>query len=216
MDLLNQYKNTLDKLTDLTLKKNEVLNLTAITNRDEFFEKMIIDSIIPCDYFSFANLKVLDLGTGGGFPGLPLAIVNPNASFVLMDSTAKKINHVNEMVNELELPNVSTLVARSEEYGKNHREIFDVCIARAVSSLKILSEIALPLVKVGGVLIAMKGPKFKEEIKEAKSILFKLEAEIINKIEYDLPSGDHRSLIIIKKNKITPKKYPRDYSVISK
>ena len=197
-----------------TLTTNEKFNLTAIKDEDSFRELMIYDSLLPLSFLNFNDKKVLDVGTGAGYPGLPLA-VSSKGEFTLLDSTKKKIDHIIEYVKSNDIKNVVGVNARAEDFVKTHREVFDVVIARAVSSLNILLELCLPLVKVGGVFIAMKGAKGKEEIEQSKRALACLDAEIVEIQEAILPiSKEKRINIVIKKKSSTNKKYPREYKDI--
>ena len=211
----SEHVDSLESLMDLTLSANEKFNLTAIKDKDAFRELMIYDSLIPLKYFDLTDKKVLDVGTGAGFPGLPLAI-SSQGKFTLLDSTTKKINHIKDVCKELNINNVTAVSARAEDFAKKNRESFDVVIARAVASLKVLVELTLPLVAVGGTLIAMKGSNAEEELKEASQMIKTLGGEVINVDTYELPSGEKRANILIKKVKATPKKYPRLYSEIIK
>lgn len=207
--------DSLESLLKHTLSVNEKFNLTAIKDEKKFRELMILDSLLPLNLINFNDKKVIDIGTGAGYPGLPLAITT-HGEFTLLDSTSKKINQINEFVSNLKLDNVKTVSARAEEYASAHREEFDVGIARAVSSLNILLEIGLPLIKEGGYFIAMKGPRGKEEIEEASNALKELGGEVVEINEVTLPeSNEVRVNILIKKIKKTPKKYPRQYKDIS-
>lgn len=208
----------LNNLIDSTLETNKCFNLTSITNRDEFIDKMIIDSLFINKYFNFDNLSVLDVGTGAGFPGLPLAIVNPNTRFDLLDSTKKKIDYINNFNFDNKLDNVHGICARIEDYAHSeNRNSYDIVIARAVSSLNILIELVIPLLKVGGIFIAFKSIRYEEEINEAQVALRKLNAEIIDVKDDILPlSKEKRVFIFIKKVKESPSKFPRSYSLIKK
>ena len=215
MQQLHVEDSTMEKLEALisyTLEANEKFNLTAITDEEEFRELMIYDSLLPMKYVDFTKKKVLDLGTGGGFPGLPLLLCN-NMKLTFLDSTAKKINHIEQylLANNLE---AKAVAARAEDYAKKNREKFDIVISRAVSKLNILLELAIPYLKVGGLLLAMKGKNYQAEIDEAKSALNKLDAEIVDLHLDNLAGNEERCLIVIKKNKVTKKKYPRSYSEI--
>lgn len=207
--------DSLESLLKHTLSVNGKFNLTSIKDEKKFRELMILDSLLPLNLINFNDRKVIDIGTGAGYPGLPLAITT-HGEFTLLDSTSKKINQINEFVSNLKLDNVKTVSARAEEYASAHREEFDVGIARAVSSLNILLEIGLPLIKEGGYFIAMKGPRGKEEIEEASNALKELGGEVVEINEVTLPeSNEVRVNILIKKIKKTPKKYPRQYKDIS-
>ena len=215
---LKKYNlNCIDELESLmedTLLTNEKFNLTAIKDKEKFRELMILDSLIPLSFISLDNKKVLDIGTGAGYPGLPLAIAS-KGEFTLLDSTKKKIDHINDYVSTHNIKNVTAISTRAEDYVKDHREEFDVVIARAVSSLNVLLELALPFVKVGGVFIAMKGKQGEEEISQSKRALALLGGEIASINKSILPeSGEERINIVITKNKETNKKYPRMYKDI--
>ena len=215
---LKKYNlNCIDELESLmedTLLTNEKFNLTAIKDKEKFRELMILDSLIPLSFINLDNKKVLDIGTGAGYPGLPLAIAS-KGEFTLLDSTKKKIDHINDYVSTHNIKNVTAISTRAEDYVKDHREEFDVVIARAVSSLNVLLELALPFVKVGGVFIAMKGKQGEEEISQSKRALALLGGEIASINKSILPeSGEERINIVITKNKETNKKYPRMYKDI--
>ncbi len=199
-----------------TLKANESFNLTAIKEIEKFRELMILDSAYPLQYFDFTNKKIIDIGTGAGYPGMVLAILS-KGQFTLLDSTKKKIDFIKDYVLQHNIDNVSLIVDRAEIYSKKTREEYDIATARAVSELSVLLELVLPLVKVGGYFIALKGNKGVEELDKAKTILNKLGGEVFKIDEYELPeSKEKRINIIIKKVKETPKRYPREYSEIIK
>ena len=216
---LNLDSTKVDELESFmlaTLKANESFNLTAIKEVEKFRELMILDSAYPLQYFDFTNKKIIDIGTGAGYPGMVLAILS-KGQFTLLDSTKKKIDFIKDYVFKHNIDNVSLVVDRAEIYSKKHREEYDIATARAVSELNVLLELVLPLVKVGGYFIALKGNKGLEELDKAKSILNKLGGEVFKIDEYELPeSKEERINIIVKKVRKTPKKYPREYSEIIK
>ena len=207
----------LDMLWDFmhhVLKTNESFNLTAITDEDAFVEKMLFDSALLLSNQRFEDVDLLDIGTGAGFPSVVVSILSPKARVHALDSTAKKIEFIAKYVAENRL-NVATYAGRAEEFAQANRDRFMVVTARAVAPLRILVELAMPLLKVGGVLIAMKGPGFEEEIKEAEGAFKKLKCRVDYIYEDQLPeSKDNRSFIYIKKVEETPKKYPRPYGEI--
>lgn len=212
----NEQINKLESFMDATLLANEKFNLTAIKDKEKFRELMILDSAYPLRYFDFEGKKIIDIGTGAGYPGMVLATLS-SGDFYLLDSTKKKVDFYSDFAAKTQYFNVNPICARAEEYAKKHREEFDFAIARAVSSLSILVEIAVPLLKVGGMLIALKGPLAKQEIIDAKNILKNLDSDVINIYEYSLPvSNESRSILVIKKNKKTKLRYPRQYSEITK
>jgi 16S rRNA (guanine527-N7)-methyltransferase len=192
---------------------NQKINITSITDDIEIDIKHFIDSITPLKTDLFEKkLKVIDIGTGGGFPGIPLKIVKEELEVVLLDSLNKRITFLNEVIDSLQLKDIVAIHGRAEELGrdKEHREKYDIAISRAVASLNTLSEYSLPFVKVGGYFISMKGPEFEEELMEAKKGIEILGGKIIDKKIITLPESDiNHSLIIIKKIKETSTKYPR-------
>ena len=203
---------------NLLLDWNEKINLTAITEPNEVILKHFVDSLSIQQYIK-KDLKMIDVGTGAGFPGIPISILNSNTEIILLDSLNKRINFLNEVVNTLNLDNVKTIHSRVEDAGKeeNHREIYDIATSRAVASLNVLLEYLLPLVKVGGKCICMKGSSVKEEIEEAKNAIKILGGEIEKIDEIILPDSDiKRNIIIIKKVKETPLKYPRKAGIPTK
>ncbi|MCL1925171.1 MAG: 16S rRNA (guanine(527)-N(7))-methyltransferase RsmG [Defluviitaleaceae bacterium] len=198
---------------ELLLKYNENINLTAITDPEEIRVKHFLDSITPAKHFKFEG-HCIDIGTGAGFPGIPLAIELPNVHFTLLDSTAKKINFLNLAIGELGLDNVSTIIGRAEEIAHtSYRQVFNISTSRAVAHLKITAEYSLPFLKIGGHMLAYKARDVYREIEEAKEIVEKLGGKIVETIEYNVDNYE-RSLVIIEKIKDTPEKYPRKYNQI--
>ena len=196
------------------LETNEKFNLTAIKDEDAFVEKMIFDSALLLNNQNFEDQTIVDIGTGAGFPSIVLSILSPKAHVIAIDSTTKKINFINKFVQEKGL-NVETISARVEEYANEHREQYLLVTARAVASLRVLLELAVPMLQCGGHLIAMKGPDFEKEIAEAKGAFDKLRCEIDYVYEDQLPeSEESRYFIYIKKLGPTPKKYPRTFGEI--
>ncbi|MBZ2175692.1 16S rRNA (guanine(527)-N(7))-methyltransferase RsmG [Schnuerera sp. xch1] len=198
---------------ELLKKWNQKINITSITDDIEVDIKHFIDSITPLTTNVFKeNIKLIDIGTGGGFPGIPLKIIKKDMNVLLLDSTMKRIKFLSEVVDELSLEHVTPVHGRAEEMGrdKKYREKFDIAISRAVASLNTLCEYCLPLVKVGGHFISMKGSDVDEELNEAKNSIKILGGRVKDKKIIDLPSSDiTHSLIIIEKIKETPTKYPR-------
>ena len=207
----------LDLLWDFmrhVLETNEKFNLTAIKDEESFVEKMLFDSALLLNNQKFEGEDILDIGAGAGFPSVVVSILSPKTHVIALDSTAKKVNFIKEYAEANKL-NLSTVCARAEEYAQNNREKYMVVTARAVASLRVLLELAMPLIKVGGVFIAMKGPGFEGEIAEAKGAFKKLNCEIDYIYEDQLPdSKEARSFIHIKKIGETPKKYPRTFGEI--
>ena len=204
----------------LTVEWNEKINLTAITEEREFILKHLIDSLTLWDEEKFFSAKkIIDVGTGAGFPGVPLKIFKPNLEIILMDSLNKRVEFLKKVVAELDLKNVTCLHGRAEDFAreKNFREQFDLATSRAVARLNILSEYCLPFVKVGGTFAALKGKQFQEEISEAGNAVKILGGGKINFVEKKLPTlPDVRAVIYIEKEKITPKKFPRNVGIPTK
>ena len=191
------------------LEKNEKVNLTAITDKDEFMSKMLFDSALPLLLTNFNDKKVLDIGTGAGFPGTVINLLS-TADVSLLDSTVKKLKVIDGFNDGF----FHTVHARAEEYAQTHRNEYDIVIARAVADLRVLLEIAIPLVKKGGYFIAMKGPEANKEIKKSKNALETLNCKVVKVDENILPTGDTRINILIQKEKDTPKRFPRPYNEI--
>ncbi len=196
---------------------NEKMNLTAITNKEEVYLKHFYDSLTISFDFDLKDQSLCDIGAGAGFPSIPLKIVYPNLKITIVDSLTKRITFLNHLVKELQLDNVEAISARAEEYAINHREAFDIVTARAVARLNILDELCLPLVKLEGYFITLKGLKAKEELSEAKNGIEKLGGKVVKEVDFTLTDeNDHRSNIFIHKVKNTPKTYPRPFGKIKK
>ena len=196
---------------DLLKEWNEKINLTAITDEDEvavkhFLDCLSIKALLP------DGASVADVGTGAGFPGIPLKIANPTVNLTLVDSLNKRTKFLAEAVQKLNLENTEIVWGRAEDVGKdeNHREKYDICVSRAVANLTTLCELCLPFVKVGGKLICLKGPKASDEAAEAKRAIKILGGELEGINEYEIPDADLKhNAVIIKKISQTPTKYPR-------
>lgn len=208
---------SLAKYKDLLVEYNKKFNLTAIKSDEEIYLKHFYDSLTLIKAYSLnGNLKLLDIGTGAGFPGLVLKIFYPDLELTLLDSNHKKIAFLEVVIKELNLKNVTCINSRAENLPKTYREYFDIVTSRAVAHLRILLELSIPYLKVGGKLIAMKGLS-EDEIKESAKILEKLDSTIVDTIKFNLPiEGSNRSLVIIQKNKKTNEIYPRSYDKIVK
>lgn len=196
---------------NLLLEWNEKINLTAITEPKEVILKHFVDSLTISAYIKKGS-KLVDMGTGAGFPGIPLKILRDDIEITLVDSLNKRINFLNEVIKELELREISTVHARAEEFGQNkkYREKFDIATSRAVANLSTLSEYLVPLVKLEGKIICMKGSEVKEEVENAKNAIKILGGKMEKEESFNLPNSDmKRNLVIIKKIKNTPAKYPR-------
>lgn len=195
------------------LEWNEKVNLTTITDPEEFVIKHFIDSVICAEYPEYADAeRIIDVGTGAGFPGVPLAIISPEKNFFLMDSLNKRLKIIDTLCMENDIKNVITIHARAEELAKNkaHREQYDLCVSRAVANMAVLAEYCLPFIRTGGFLMAYKGPDAESEIVEATHALSLLGGrfEEVRRGNLDEFGIDHK-IVVIKKIKNTPSKYPR-------
>ena len=207
IDITNEQYEKFEKYYQLLVFYNEKFNITAITEKREVFIKHFLDSVINLK--KLTSGKLIDVGSGGGFPVIPIKIINRDLQVVMLEATGKKCQFLNEVIKELNLTNAQVINNRAEILAKDelYREQFDYCTARAVARLNTLSEYCLPFVKVGGEFIAHKGDS-KEEVLEAKKAFEILGAKLENLQEFEL-FGAKRSIITIKKIKNTPLKYPR-------
>ena len=202
----------------LLLEWNEKINLTAITEQNDIILKHFIDSITINKYIEQSN-SIIDIGTGAGFPGIPLKIMNQNKKITLVDSLNKRINFLNEVCKEISLENIQCIHARAEELASDleYRENYETVVSRAVARLNVLIEYMLPFVKKGGLCICMKGPNIDGELEEAKNAIKVLGGKIKSVESFFLPDSDiERNVIIIEKVAETPKKYPRKAGLPSK
>lgn len=206
-------EQTFDSYFGLLLAWNEKMNLTAITAYDEVIEKHFVDSLTIVKAINMEKCKsLIDIGTGAGFPGIPLKIVFPHLHVVLVDSLDKRISFLNEVINTLQLQDIMAIHGRAEGLGKDesYREQFDLCVSRAVSNLSTLSEYCLPFVRIGGKFISYKGKQAKEEMNKAKRSWEMLGGELDKVIPFQLSdSKEDRTLVVIDKVDTTPIKYPR-------
>ena len=203
--------NQLEKYYELLVEWNEKMNLTGITKKEDVYLKHFYDSLTLVKIINLKEVETLcDIGTGAGFPGLVLKIVFPQLKITLVDSLNKRINFLNEVIKELNLTGIETISSRIEEYGIRNREVYDVVVARAVASLPMLLEYAIPLVKVNGYFIAMKGTN--EELELIKNVYGKLNISLEEEITFILPyENSNRALIKFRKMDVTNKKYPRKF-----
>lgn len=235
MDALNQFKKDLEELHislsdmqidqfliyyDMLVEKNKVMNLTAITEFDEVLKKHFIDSLSLVKVLDLnRDCSVIDVGTGAGFPGIPLKIAFPELKLTLLDSLNKRVRFLQEVSEKLKLHDVDVIHGRAEDFARpgNLRETFDLCVSRAVANLSVLAEYCLPYVKVGGKFISYKSEKAieesdnnKTEIMEAEHAISILGGNLTDQVGFTLPfSNIYRNLVVIEKSRPTPKQYPR-------
>ena len=200
---------------------NKVMNLTAITEMEEVVTKHFVDSLslgeaVPD--FAGHGWRVMDVGTGAGFPGIPLKIAYPELKITLLDSLNKRIKFLDAVAEELQLEGVETIHGRAEDFGRDrkYREQYDLCVSRAVANLATLSEYCLPFVKVGGAFVSYKSGKLEEELESGRGAVGKLGSEIEKVLRFALPNGDERVLVTVKKVKPLSTKYPRKAGLPSK
>lgn len=216
IELTNEAFLNFEEYCKFLVEYNEHVNLTAITDYDGVYYKHFYDSLtlsLALDVTKPINL--VDVGAGAGFPSIPNAIVFNNLNVTIIDALNKRINFLNELIAKLKLNNAKALHARAEEYAAFHREEADVVTARAVARLNILAELCIPLVKVGGLFVAMKSVESEQEFLEAKGAIKTLGAEHLKTISVELPNQmGHREILVFKKVNKTPSKYPRQFSQI--
>lgn len=212
VELTQKQTERLAAYFDMVVEKNKAFNLTAITEEKDFAIKHIADSLAGISEIP-QNSALLDIGAGAGFPSMPIAITREDVKVTALDSTAKKMNFISECARELKLANVKTVAGRAEEQ-KNLFASFDVVTARAVSSLNILLELAMPMLKTGGRFIAYKTDE--SELDGAKCALATLGAKHLSTKSLSLPNGDSRAILVFEKVAPTPKQYPRLYGAIKK
>ena len=202
---------------DLLIETNKVMNLTAITDPEDVATLHFLDSAALLTLESFSGKSVVDVGTGAGFPGLPLRVLEPSIRLTLLDSLNKRIQFLETVCRELDLPDVACVHARAEEFAAEHRESFDLAVSRAVAALPVLCELCLPLVKPGGKFLAMKSVESDAELAAAQHAIAVLGGAVEAVRDYAIPGTDVRHrLIVVEKVKKTPEKYPRMFAKIKK
>ncbi len=210
-------KERFELYRDNLIEWNKVMNLTAITEPHEIDTLHFLDSLALLNFADFKGKSVIDVGTGAGFPGLPLKIAEESLQLTLLDSLDKRLNFLKDTCEKLGLDDVRFVHARAEEIPDGFRESFDVAVSRAVARLNTLAEFCLPYVKPGGLFIAMKGPDFEAELEEAKPAIRMLGGKCEHCESYTIPGTDvTHSALIIRKNSPTPSKYPRRFAQIKK
>lgn len=218
IDITEEKIKKLDIYCELLNVWNNKFNLTNILEEKDVYLKHFYDSlcIIKTNLIENKNISICDFGTGAGFPGIVIKIIYPNIKLTLIESNGKKCMFLSEVIKALKLENVEIINQRTEEYGKKNRELFDIVTCRAVSKLKIISELSIPLLKVNGYFVPLKS-SVAEELEESKYILKELNSKLENIISYELPiENSKRSIIVIKKTGKTDNKYPREYKNIIK
>jgi len=208
-----------NKYYEMLIETNKSMNLTAITEPDEVAVKHMIDSLLVYKEKDFTGKTLVDVGTGAGFPGIPLKIYCPSLKIVLMDSLAKRLKFLQTVIEQLGLEEITCEHIRAEDAGHKaqHREHYDIAIARAVAPLAVLAEYCLPLVKSGGFFYAMKGSKYKDEFEQGEKAINILGGKLVGCEEIKLPGlDDGRAVLIVQKYKKTPEKYPRKAGVAAK
>ncbi|MBQ9124102.1 MAG: 16S rRNA (guanine(527)-N(7))-methyltransferase RsmG [Acholeplasmatales bacterium] len=216
ININNEQLDKFELYYNKLIEVNSYMNLTAIVEHDEVYNKHFLDSLSIVKALDLSKeITLCDVGSGAGFPSIPLAIVSNNAKVTIIDALNKRINFLNDLIKYIKLDNVSAYHKRAEDYAKEKREGFDIVTARAVARLNILAELCLPLVKLNGYFLAMKGTVASEEINEASNAIGILGGKIVERIKFELPdSAGEREIIVIKKVKATPTKYPRAFAKI--
>lgn len=214
-----QYKQ-FDEYYEMLVEWNKVMNLTGITEYEEVNEKHFVDSISIVKSVDMNKVtSVIDIGTGAGFPGIPLKIVFPHLKITLLDSLNKRINFLNAVIEKIGLEDIETIHGRAEDFARKpeYREQYDLCVSRAVANLSTLSEYCLPFVKIGGQFVSYKSGEIETELKEAKTAISVLGGKTSDTIKFQLPGSDiSRSFVKIKKVKSTGKKFPRKAGLAAK
>ena len=215
----DKQRDLFERYYKLLVSWNEKINLTAVTEKDDVFIKHFADSVALIRYADLSGKRILDIGTGAGFPGVPISIMCPGCSIVLADSLNKRIRFLDELVEDLELDDIITVHGRAEDlaFDKRFREGFDFVVSRAVANLSVLSEYCLPFVKPGGVFVSYKGASMDEELSDAKNAISVLGGTVDRVEKYSIPFTEYdRSLCFINKVACTDNKYPRKAGTPSK
>ena len=212
IELSDEQLNKFETYYEMLIEKNKVMNLTSITEMNDVVMKHFVDSISIKKYIDLSGKKIIDIGTGAGFPGIPLAIVFEDAQFTLMDSLNKRIQFLNEVIEAIELKNVETVHDRAEDLARKegYREKYNYCVSRAVANMSTLLEYCIPFVKKGGKFISYKSGAVKEELEASVNAQKKLGCKYAECIEFTLPDTDiSRTFVVFEKVNFTGKEYPR-------
>lgn len=220
---IKQDQNQLErfhKFYQLLIEWNKVMNLTGITEYEDVVKKHFVDSLSIIKAIDLSGIHtVIDVGTGAGFPGIPLKIAFPHLRVVLLDSLNKRIKFLDEVISQLGLTEIRTIHGRAEEYARKeeYREQFDLCVSRAVANLSTLSEYCLPYIQVGGIFVPYKSGEIDDEVEQSKKAVRILGGNIKDVMKFELPGTDiHRSFVLIHKEQHTQKKYPRKAGIPAK
>ena len=214
LTLTDSQKDTLCQFGEALLEKNKVMNLTAIKTPEGVANLHFLDALALLNTADFKGKSVIDVGCGAGIPGVPLKIGEESISLTLLDSLGKRMDWLREVLPTLGV-DATVVTARAEEFAQDHREGYDICVSRAVARLNILTELCLPLVKVGGRFIAMKGALAEEEVAEAQNAMGTLGGKVKNIIGYQIEDATHYA-VVVEKIRPTPAQYPRDFGKIKK
>ncbi len=210
----SQAVDKLLKFSELLLEKNKVMNLTAVSTPEEVATRHFLDCASLFKYIAEAE-RVIDIGTGAGFPGIPLAVLCPSVRFVLLDAQKKRVEFLREAVGRIGISNCEAVQARAEDYAKAHREGFSIAVSRAVAELRVLCELSMPLVETGGAFLAMKAAGCEEEADRASNAAVALGGGRVEILRYVVPlAGTERSIVRITKERETPERYPRRFKKI--
>ena len=216
----DRQKEQFDLFYEILVEWNEFMNLTGITEYEEVNEKHFVDSVSIVKALDMKSVKsVIDVGTGAGFPGIPLKIVFPELEVVLLDSLNKRVKFLNAVIEKLQLKGIRAIHGRAEDYAKQqeYREQFDLCVSRAVANLSTLSEYCLPYIQVGGIFVPYKSGEIDDEVEQSKKAVRILGGNIKKVMKFELPGTDiHRSFVLIHKEQHTQKKYPRKAGIPAK